>query len=73
MNHSIYSADRATHLKIVVVGLACATLVAGVAVAARATSVATETTLARLPAGTPHGKASRQVTATIQASGPTIR
>jgi hypothetical protein len=28
MNHSMYSADRRTHLKIVVVGLLCATLVA---------------------------------------------
>ena len=29
MNHSIYSADRATHLKIVVVALLMATAVAG--------------------------------------------
>ena len=28
MNHSMYSADRATHLKIVVIGLLCATVVA---------------------------------------------
>ncbi len=28
MNHSMYSADRGTHVKIVVVGLVCATLVA---------------------------------------------
>jgi hypothetical protein len=28
MNHSIYSADRGTHLKIVVIGLLCATIVA---------------------------------------------
>ena len=28
MNHSMYSADRATHLKIVVIGLICATVVA---------------------------------------------
>jgi hypothetical protein len=32
MNHSMYSADRRTHLKIVVVGLVCATLVAAVGV-----------------------------------------
>ncbi len=32
MNHSMYSADRSTHLKIVVVGLLCATLVAGVGI-----------------------------------------
>jgi len=30
VNHSIYSADRSTHLKIVVVGVLCATLVAAV-------------------------------------------
>jgi hypothetical protein len=28
MNHSMYGADRRTHLKIVIVGLLCATLVA---------------------------------------------
>ena len=28
MNHSMYSADRATHLKIVVIGLVCATVLA---------------------------------------------
>jgi hypothetical protein len=28
MNHSMYGADRATHLKIVVIGLLCATVVA---------------------------------------------
>ena len=32
MNHSMYSADRRTHLKIVVVGLLCATLVAAVGI-----------------------------------------
>ncbi len=32
MNHSMYSADRGTHLKIVVIGLVCATLVAVVGV-----------------------------------------
>lgn len=35
MNHSLYSADRRTHLKIVVVGLLCATLVAAVGIFAR--------------------------------------
>lgn len=35
MNHSIYSADRATHLKIVVVALIAATVVAGIGIAAR--------------------------------------
>ena len=28
MNHSLYGADRGTHLKIVVIGLLCATIVA---------------------------------------------
>lgn len=28
MNHSMYSADRRTHLKVVVVGLVCAAVVA---------------------------------------------
>lgn len=32
MNHSMYSADRATHLKIVVIGLLCATAVAAVGI-----------------------------------------
>jgi hypothetical protein len=36
-NSSLLTADRMTHLKIVVVGLTCATLVAGIGVAARVT------------------------------------
>jgi len=32
MNYSMYGADRRTHLKIVVVGLLCATLVAAVGI-----------------------------------------
>jgi hypothetical protein len=32
MNHSMYSADRHTHLKIVVIGLVCATMVAAVGI-----------------------------------------
>jgi hypothetical protein len=35
MNHSMYSADRRTHLKIVVIGLVCATVVAAVGIFAR--------------------------------------
>jgi hypothetical protein len=38
MNHSIYGADRLTHLKIVVVALIGATVVAGVGIAARDTA-----------------------------------
>jgi hypothetical protein len=35
MNHSIYSADRSTHLKIVVVALVAGIAVAGFSIAAR--------------------------------------
>ena len=35
MNHSFYSADRSTHLKIVVVALLAATAVAGIGITAR--------------------------------------
>ncbi|MDE2376373.1 hypothetical protein [Bradyrhizobium sp.] len=35
MNHSIYSADRATHLKIVVVALVAGIVVAGFGITAR--------------------------------------
>ena len=38
MNHSIYSADRATHMKIVVVALSAGIAVAGLGVSARLTS-----------------------------------
>ena len=38
MNHSIYSADRTTHLKIVVVALVAAIAVAGLSITARSTS-----------------------------------
>jgi hypothetical protein len=36
-NSSLFTADRMTHLKVVVVAMVCATLVAGVGVAARVT------------------------------------
>jgi hypothetical protein len=38
---SMFTADRMTHLKIVVVALVCATLVAGVGIAARITDGST--------------------------------
>jgi hypothetical protein len=38
MNHSIYSADRSTHLKIVVVALIAGIAVAGLGISARSTS-----------------------------------
>jgi ABC-type proline/glycine betaine transport system permease subunit len=39
-NSSMFTADRMTHLKIVVVSLICATLVAGIGVAARVADTA---------------------------------
>jgi len=39
MNHSLYSADRGTHLKIVVIGLLCATMVAAVGIFAHVSDV----------------------------------
>lgn len=38
MNHSFYSADRTTHLKIVVVALVAATAIAGLSITARVQS-----------------------------------
>jgi hypothetical protein len=39
MNHSMYSADRGTHLKIVIVGLICATVVAAIGIFANVRDV----------------------------------
>jgi hypothetical protein len=38
MNHSIYSADRSTHLKVVVVALVAGIVVAGLAISVRPNS-----------------------------------
>ena len=43
MNHSIYSADRSTHLKIVVVALVAGIVVAGLGISARTSSDYTQT------------------------------
>jgi hypothetical protein len=54
MNHSIYSADRTTHLKIVVVALVAGIAVAGFSISARNTSDEGYTQTARvLKAGKP--------------------
>ena len=54
MNHSIYSADRSTHLKIVVVALVAGIAVAGFGISARVTSAEGYTQTARvLKAGKP--------------------
>jgi hypothetical protein len=43
MNHSIHSADRTTHLKIVVMALVAAIAVAGLGISARTNSDYTQT------------------------------
>ncbi len=63
MNHSMYSADRVTHLKIVVIGLLCATVVAIVGIFAHVSDVDLGTA-ALVKAGQP---------TTLSGQGPTIR
>jgi hypothetical protein len=53
MNHSIYSADRTTHLKIVVVALVAGIVVAGLGISARATSDGYAQTAHVIKAGKP--------------------
>jgi hypothetical protein len=53
MNYSMYSADRATHLKIVVIGLLCATLVAVIGIFAQVGSNIDLGTAALVKAGQP--------------------
>jgi hypothetical protein len=54
MNHSIYSADRSTHLKIVVVALIAGITVAGLSISARYNSTEDYTQTARvIKAGKP--------------------
>jgi hypothetical protein len=53
MNHSIYSADRTTHLKIVVVALVAGIAVAGFGISARTTSDEYTQTARVIKAGKP--------------------
>jgi hypothetical protein len=53
MNHSIYSADRTTHLKIVVVALVAGILVAGFGITTRATTSDDMQTARVMKAGKP--------------------
>ena len=62
-NSSLYTADRMTHLKIVVVSLVFATVVAGVGVAARLTDTGTN---GRLEATAPVVKVSQPITASTR-------
>ena len=53
MNHSIYSADRTTHLKIVVVALVAGIVVAGFGISARTGSDETYAQSRVIKAGAP--------------------
>jgi hypothetical protein len=53
MNHSIYSADRTTHLKVVVVALVAGILVAGLGISTRATTSDDVQTARVMKAGKP--------------------
>lgn len=64
MNHSLYSADRATHMKIVVVALLACTMVAGIGIAARVSSANSADGLQRLEARIPVIKAGGPVALT---------
>jgi hypothetical protein len=58
-NSSLFTADPTTHLKIVVLALVCATLVAGIGVASRIT----DTEIGRLEATSPVMQAGTPMTA----------
>ncbi len=49
MNWSLYTADRSTHLKIVVVGLAAALLVSVIGISARELNLGTDILTAQAP------------------------
>ena len=49
MNWSLYTADRTTHLKIVVVGLVAAVLIAVISVSARELNLGTDIMAAQTP------------------------
>ena len=49
MNWSLYTADRATHLKIVVVGLAAALLIAVIGISAHEFNLGTDVMTAQAP------------------------
>jgi hypothetical protein len=69
MNWSMYTADRATHLKIVVVGLAAALLLAVIGISSQQLNLGTDILTAQAPTVI---KAGGPVVFTDRA-GPTIR
>jgi hypothetical protein len=69
MNWSMYTADRTTHLKIVVVGLVAALMIAVIGISARELNLGTDILTAQNPAVI---KAGGPVVFTDR-SGPTVR
>jgi hypothetical protein len=69
MNWSMYTADRTTHLKIVVVGLLAALLISFIGVAARELNLGADIMTAQTPTVI---KASTPVVFTVR-SGPVVR
>lgn len=63
MNHSIHSADRSTHLKIVVVALVAGIAVAGFGIAARTGTTDSTQTARVIKAGAPTAFTSSNTTA----------
>jgi hypothetical protein len=67
MNHSLHSADRVTHLKIVVVALVGAIMVAGVGISARVSTQDSGDSVRRVEASVPLIKAGEPIT--VSSSG----
>ena len=70
MNWSMYTADRTTHLKIVVVGLAAALLIAVIGISARELNLGVDIMTAQGPSVI---KAHKTTEVTAAGSGVTIR
>jgi hypothetical protein len=70
MNWSMYTADRATHLKIVVVGLCTAMLISVIAISAHEFNLGTDIMTAQAPTVY---KAGGPVEMSNRANAPTIR
>lgn len=69
MNHSLYGADRLTHLKIVVVALIGGILVAGVGIAARGSADDTGAATAKLQS---EGRVAQGYGPVIKAGAPVV-
>ncbi len=70
MNWSMYTADRTTHLKIVVVGLCAALVIAVVGISARQLNLGVDVMTAQAPTVY---KAGAPVAYTVREDAPTIR